>query len=66
LKAIKVTLSIALLATALALPAVAEQDSLATTSLRRFVAFNVSCDQQVTPRQIAKLLEPLNPELVST
>ncbi|HBE96851.1 MAG TPA: hypothetical protein DDW68_06730, partial [Verrucomicrobiales bacterium] len=64
MRAIKSALIVALLATLLAQPAVAESGTQDGTTKLRVVAYNVACGQWATPEQIAGLLKPLNPDIV--
>lgn len=53
-------ITITLLATLFALPAVAEE----STARLRVVAYNVACGQWAMPEQIAEVLKPLKPDIV--
>ena len=63
-KALKLAFSVAILATSLTLPTVAEQDSQAKTFNLRVLAYNVACGKWTTPEKFAEFLKPLNPDIV--
>ena len=64
MKVIRSAFTLALLATLFTVPAAAEQASQESTTKLRVVAYNVACGQWATPEQLAKVLKPLNADIL--